>query len=185
MKVICEWHQERSLKMEAKANRKARRSRLLKKHKAEIESESIGLSEYRKMRLARLLDRTQTFWNSGRRRRTGPTLILEPGLFIQKRIKNGSTLEIKRRLEDGRTGPALILQPSWFARGPQWRSLWDRDYMAKLMEEGVDPGDIEVIAPYRRQVLKLREGDYCIHSPRLAWICFNGISVKARLSLQF
>ena len=29
--------------------------------------------------------------------------------------------------------------------------------MAKLMEEGVDPGDIGVIAPYRRQVLKLRE----------------------------
>ena len=25
------------------------------------------------------------------------------------------------------------------------------------MEEGVDPGDIGVIAPYRRQVLKLRE----------------------------
>ena len=112
--------------MEANANRKARRSRLLKKHKAEIESESIGLSEYRKMRLARLLDRTQTFCSSGRRRRTGPTLILEPGLFIQKRTKNGSiilepilfaqkrakngsTLETKRRLEDGRTGPTLIL----------------------------------------------------------------------------
>ena len=105
--------------------RKARRSRLLKKHKAEIESESRGLSKYRKMRLARSLDRTQTFCNSGRRRRTGPNLILESGLFIQKRtkngsiilepilfvqkgIKNGSTLETKR-LEDGRTGPTLIL----------------------------------------------------------------------------
>ena len=36
------------IKVEANNNRKARRSRLLKKRKAEIESESIGLSEYRK-----------------------------------------------------------------------------------------------------------------------------------------
>ena len=45
--------------MGANDNRKARRSRLLKERKAEIESESVGLSEYRKMRLARSLDRTK------------------------------------------------------------------------------------------------------------------------------
>ena len=99
--------------MEANTNRKARRSCLLKKHKAEIESESIGLSEYRKMRLARLLDRTQTFCDSGRRRRTGPALILEPGLFIQRRTKNGriileTSLFAQRRTKNGR----IILETS-------------------------------------------------------------------------
>ena len=89
--------------------RKARRSRLLKKHKAEIESESIGLSEYRKMRLARSLDRTQTFCNSGRRRRTGSPLILETGLFIQKRTKNGSTLETRGRKNGTSPNPAAKL----------------------------------------------------------------------------
>ena len=89
------------------------------------------------MRLARLLDCTQTFCNSGRRRRTGSPLILETGLFIQNRAKNGSILETKMKtggqkngtdpnpvaklicqmtkmkitlgLEDGRTGSTLIL----------------------------------------------------------------------------
>ena len=103
--------------MEASDNRKARRSRLLKRHKAEIESESIGLNVYRKMRLARLLDRTQTFCDSGRRRRTGPALILEPGLFIQRRTKNGriileTSLFAQRRTKNGR----IILETSLFAQ---------------------------------------------------------------------
>ena len=90
--------------MGANDNRKARRSRLLKKRKAEIESESVGLSKYRKMRLARSLDRTQTFCNSGRRRRTGSPLILETRLFIV-----GAKMKITLGLEDGRTGSTLIL----------------------------------------------------------------------------
>ena len=81
---------ERSLKVGTNNKRKARRSRLLQKRKAEIESESVGLSDYRKMRLARSLYRTQSFCNSGRRWRTGSSLILETGLFIQDRTKNGS-----------------------------------------------------------------------------------------------
>ena len=95
---------ERSLKVRTNDKRKVRRSRLLQKRKAEIESESVGLSDYRKMRLARSLYRTQTFCNSGRRRRTGSPLILETGLFIQNRAKNGSTLETKKKTGGRKNG---------------------------------------------------------------------------------
>ena len=122
-----------SLKVGPNDKRKVRRSCLLEKREEEIESESVGLSDYRKMRLARSLYRTQMFCDSGRRRRTGSPLILETGLFIQKRTKNGSTLETRGRkngtspnpvaklicqrtkmkitlgLRNGRTGSALIL----------------------------------------------------------------------------
>merc|ERR1712240_382618 len=81
---------DRSLKVGTSDKRKVRRSWLLQKRKAETESESVGLSDYRKMRFARSLYRTQLFCNSGRRWRTGSSLILETGLFIQNRTKNGS-----------------------------------------------------------------------------------------------
>ena len=63
--------------MEASENRKAWRSRLIKRRKAEIESERTGLKRLQKMRLARLLDRTHTFCNKEARRRTnsGATVI--------------------------------------------------------------------------------------------------------------
>ena len=119
---------ERSLKVGTNDKRKARRCCLLQKRKAEIESESVGLSDYRKMRLARSLYRTQTFCNSGRRRRTGSPLILETRLFIGKAKmktggrKNGTNpnpvaklicqmtkMKITLGLKNGRTGSALIL----------------------------------------------------------------------------
>ena len=74
---------ERSLKVGTNNKRKARRSRLLQKRKAEIESESVGLSDYRKMRFVRSLYRTQSFCNSWTRWRTGSSLILETWLFIE------------------------------------------------------------------------------------------------------
>ena len=81
---------EISLKERTNDKRKVRRSRLIQKQKAEIESESVGLSDYRKMRFAQSLYRTQSFCNSWRRWRTGSSLILETGWFIQDRAKNGS-----------------------------------------------------------------------------------------------
>ena len=72
--------------------------------------------------------RTQTFCNSGRRRRTGPILILEPGLFIQKRTKNGSIilepiLFAQKRAENGSTletkrtkNGSIILEPILFVQ---------------------------------------------------------------------
>ena len=74
---------EKSLKVGPNDRRKVRRSRLLQKWKAEIESESVGSRDYRKMRLARSLYRTQSFCNSGARWRTGSSLILETRLFIE------------------------------------------------------------------------------------------------------
>ena len=74
---------EKSLKVGPNDRRKVRRSRLLQKWKAEIESESVGSRDYRKMRLAQSLYRTQSFCNSGARWRTGSSLILETRLFIE------------------------------------------------------------------------------------------------------
>ena len=73
----------KSLKVGPNDGRKVRRSRLLQKWKAEIESESVGSRDYRKMRLARSLHRTQSFCNSRARWRTGSSLILETRLFIE------------------------------------------------------------------------------------------------------
>ena len=53
-----------SLKVGPNNKRKVWRSRLLEKQKEEIESESVGLSDYRKMRFAWSLYRTQWFCNS-------------------------------------------------------------------------------------------------------------------------
>ena len=52
-----------SLKVGPNDKRKVRRSHLLEKRKEEIESESVGLGDYRKMRFARSLYRTQSFCN--------------------------------------------------------------------------------------------------------------------------
>ena len=107
VKVFNGWHQKKLIKVGPNDKRKVRRSRLLEKRKEEIESESVGLSDYRKMRFARSLYRTQSFCNSWTVWRTGSSLILEPKLFIKGEWKN--VTRIGRR-----TGSSLILEPKWF-----------------------------------------------------------------------
>ena len=98
---------EKSLKVGPNDRRKVRRSRLLQKWKAEIESESVGLSDYRKMRFARSLYRTQLFCNSWNVTRARPNVI-----------------RTVRRM-----GSSLILESRWFANG--WRS---KDYVIRIVQ---------------------------------------------------
>ena len=115
---------EKSLKVGPNDKTKGRRSRLLQKWKAEIESESVGLSDYRKMRFARSLYRTQSFcnsWNVTRARpnvirtvrRMGSSLILESRLFANIILESRLFANVTRIGQ--RTGYSVILEPRLFA----------------------------------------------------------------------